>query len=546
MTAEISHRIVTAQFRDPSQADTVRRYRIVAEIGRGGMGVVFKAQDLQPPDWYRERHGDKPRYVAIKYLHGEILDVNDKILDRFIREARLAAELYHKRIVQVLGIGMDEEGLPLIVMEFVDGAKTVADEVADLRDRFAAGFRRDAVSGKVRGTLMPPQMLFPILDQLLEALEVLHGHEAQIVHRDLKPENLLFTMNGDVPSVKLMDFGIAKALEDVGAERMLTKLTVEGAIMGTPYYMAPEQITVGRLHPETKQPWGVDTWTDIWAFGVICYELVSGELPYYHDSIQYVVAWIAGDEPPRPIEDFVVDLHPAMKSLIDRCMSREPWERPRSATELRRLLAAVEAAMKGREEATTVDGDEEIATSAVRLRSEPAPPPDVSVSPPSEPGRKPIFLVAAVSLLAGVLVVLSGMALFRGGPGAADATALSSGPPPAPTAQEPPPPAEDPAPSVAPRERKRIPEAGPAAGSLASVNFERGVRAWKNGNCRSAEVEMHRTLAQFPAFPRPYLVIADCAYRSRKMEEAKEYARKYDSFEGGDPLPPHLQSLLPR
>src|SRR5439155_9251690 len=207
---------------------TVGKYRIVGQLGRGGMGTVYKALDLT-----------LEREVAIKVLNPELADT--KIMNRFRAEATTLAKLNHPEIATIYELFRSETDL-LIVMEFVRG-----ETLEKIALRLGAA---------------PPDNAAYLVDRVLSALE--HAHRAGIVHCDIKPANIMVSAHG---GVKIMDFGTARVR---GAERG----TVDGYMMGTPAYMAPEQV----LGQE------VDGRADLYAVGVVFYRLLTGALPFEADS----------------------------------------------------------------------------------------------------------------------------------------------------------------------------------------------------------------------------------------------------------------------
>src|SRR3954452_25597245 len=210
-------------------------YRVVRRLGRGGMAVVYLAR--QPA---------LARSVALKEL-APFLAGDPALAQRFIREARVGGALSHPNVVTVFDF-LEQDGVPYIAMEYLE-----------------------------RGSLRPfvGQMSLPqvagVLEGLLAALS--QAETMQIVHRDVKPENLLVTSDG---GVKIADFGIAKAIQQVQTEEMLTPA---GATVGTPAYMAPEQAMAQEVGP----------WTDLYQTGVVAYELITGTVPFSTDGAPIAV-----------------------------------------------------------------------------------------------------------------------------------------------------------------------------------------------------------------------------------------------------------------
>jgi predicted ATPase len=261
------------------------RYRLDAELGRGGMGVVYRAHDTL-----------LDRDVAVKVLNASNLSRDSRA--RLLREARAAARLNHPNIVLVHDAGeadptpvLGAGGMPFVVMELVEGKSLFE---------------------------LKPQSLDEIMavaQQVCAALE--HAHAHGIVHRDLKPENVLITPDG---TVKLMDFGLARS----GASRLST----EGAIIGTVFYLAPEQ----------ARGEAIDGRADLYALGVMLYELTTGRLPFSGDDPLAVIAQhlYADVVPPCTLR---ADLPPAMEAIILKLLAKLPDDRFTSAREVASALA---------------------------------------------------------------------------------------------------------------------------------------------------------------------------------------------------------------
>ena len=213
------------------------KYKILAQIGRGGFGAVFRCQ-----------HIGTGQDVAVKVLAlpgGE----NDVVFQRFFLEARSTAGLGHPNTLRVFDFGQDQTGACFLVMELLDG-RTLADE---LRDRLA------------RGEVFTEMEALAIGDAVLRSLA--EAHEKGLIHRDIKPHNIfLHEVQGDDPTVKVLDFGIAHSAE-LAAQNALTQT---GQVLGTPSYMSPEQ----------AQGLPVDRRSDLYSVGVVLYELVTGTTPF--------------------------------------------------------------------------------------------------------------------------------------------------------------------------------------------------------------------------------------------------------------------------
>ncbi|NOU31768.1 MAG: serine/threonine protein kinase, partial [Polyangiaceae bacterium] len=261
------------------------RYRLDRKIGEGGMGVVWAAT-----------HTVSQRKVALKFLKSE----NEDRARRLLREARISGHLSHPNIVEVLD-AFSAKGATVLVMELLDG-ETVEAHLA----------RKGVLTEAEAITL-----LTPVLDALSSA------HRAGIVHRDLKPANIFLA--GPEARVKVLDFGIAKMGrgEDLSASASLTQT---GSLVGTPHYMAPEQVFGD---PD------VDARADVWALGVILFECVSGQRPFDAESFGQIIKQVTMGSP-RPLP---ASVSPELRALVERMLSRDRAERPRDAAEVRLALA---------------------------------------------------------------------------------------------------------------------------------------------------------------------------------------------------------------
>ena len=262
---------------------TVGKYRVVDRLGRGGMGTVYKAVDET-----------LDRHVAIKVLNSEFGDGD--VLRRFRAEAVTLARLSHPGIATIYELHRQQDEL-MMVMEFVRG-----ETFHQLADRV--------------GQLEPPQAAHLCI-QVLDALG--HAHRAGVIHRDLKPANLMVSEAG---TVKVMDFGIARVL---GSEQF----TLGGLMMGTPAYMAPEQV-MGQV---------IDARADLYAVGVVFYRLLTGRLPFIADTA-IAMAQKQISEQPTPLAEARPDLPGWCSQVVDRALAKEPTQRFQTADEFRIALTS--------------------------------------------------------------------------------------------------------------------------------------------------------------------------------------------------------------
>jgi serine/threonine-protein kinase len=271
------------------------KYRVDSVLGHGGMGVVLAARDLSL---------DRP--VALKLTVGSD---DEQAVARFLREARVVARLESEHAVKILDTGRLATGAPYIVMEYLEG-ETLAQILA----------RRET---------LPPELL---VDYVLEACDAIaEAHSLGIVHRDLKPSNVFLARRADGSErVKVIDFGISKTLDQ-------TPLTHSAAFLGSPQYVAPEQIESARA---------VDGRADIWALGVILYEGLSGERPFYGATLSELCMNILGGRP-APLHAAGAPIPRALGETVERCLAKRPDDRPATVLQLTTLLAPF-ASSRGR------------------------------------------------------------------------------------------------------------------------------------------------------------------------------------------------------
>src|SRR6185436_6213119 len=263
------------------------RYRIEQILGRGGMGIVYRAIDTQLDET-----------VAIKTLPGDVMQRSPEDLERFKREIRLARKITHRNVLRTYDYG-EAEGVYFISMEYVRGY-TLAELLEEAPDHRMA----------VRAAM-------GLSRQICRGLQA--AHEQGIIHRDIKPQNVLIDHKGEV---KLMDFGIARMAE---AKEGMTQA---GLIVGTPHYMSPEQVQGSQL----------DARSDVYSMGVLIYEMVCGRKPFLSSSLTGVLtAHIT--EAPRPPLELRPEIGREINGIILRCLAKDPKER---YTDAGALLADLE------------------------------------------------------------------------------------------------------------------------------------------------------------------------------------------------------------
>lgn len=310
------------------------KYVVEGLLGTGGMGVVLSA-----------RHQQLDQRVAIKLLAKEARH-HPEVLERFTREARAAAKIQGEHVARVIDVGALDDGSPYMVMEHLDGR----DLSQELRHR----------------VLLPPG---EVAHWIVEACEAIaQAHAAKIVHRDLKPGNLFLARQPDGHFVvKVLDFGISKVVDPNAPA-----LTKTSSLVGTPYYMSPEQLTAAK---------SVDTRADIWALGVIMYELLAGGPPFTGDSMPAVVAAILTNEP-KPLESIRDNLPPGLSDVIAKCMQTKPDARYANIAELAAAVAPFAAPRGGGSPEAQTARVEKIARVLGIVNPYETLPPDTELAPP--------------------------------------------------------------------------------------------------------------------------------------------------------------------
>jgi len=407
------------------------RYQIIRRIGEGGMGAVYEA-----------KHAIIGKRVAVKVLLEKFLTKSDFVA-RLLQEARLASAIGHEHIVDVTDFGTTDDGRAFVVMEFLEG-----ESLAQLVMREAP---------------LPVERALRIARQVASALGA--AHAKGIVHRDIKPENIYLVQRGDGDFIKVVDFGISKAVKSTqGDDAPDYRLTHTGLLLGTPLYMSPEQ---------ARGEEDLDHRVDVWALGVMLYECLTGEVPFRANNYLGIISQVLTHEaiPPSKLRP-ELGISEAVETVVMHAMEKDRARRYPTMAEVEADIDRVLA------------GDQNVVGAGARLVPSTAPPPGNPAR-----GRVWVWGAAVVALVVGVA-----MALARPEPAASSRTAAQ------PAARALPPPT-----GAAPNPSAAADEAPPPSQPEAEAHTPKRVE--HPGN-RTAHARVDRAVARDPKRQSPAVTAA--------------------------------------
>lgn len=364
----------------PVGASIAARYRILQVLGDGASGIVYRTEHVGAADSGEGASLRPGQSVALKVIHRHLAR-DHQISRRFHREARILRKLRGPNLVPLLDFGETDDGLLYMALEYVDGTPLdVLCKNGRLSSERAVG----------------------IVKQICCALEV--AHAAGVIHRDLKPGNVIIEHKpDDVDHVRVLDFGLAKMLHGESLTQSLTALTQQNMVFGTPEYMAPEQARGDDL----------DERCDVYALGVILYELLTGAVPFTGKGPIFVMTAHLTETPSPPSERVPAgEIAPALEAVVLHALAKSPAERYPSSTALATALAGALDRPRDVASAAPPPADEEIGTRDTELSLEPVPafvdPRDSKAAPERSVWFVVVLVAIVVGIFAGIALSLSG------------------------------------------------------------------------------------------------------------------------------------------